>query len=370
MAHKAFKFRLYPNAQQEQLIAKTFGCCRFIYNKMLSDRIAYYEGYQQSLKNTPAQYKGEFQFLKEVDSTALVNEQQFLNAAYNNFFRNPGKTGYPKYKSKKADRQSYTANCINSSIKVLDSKHIQLPKLGSVKIDGHREIPKDHIIKTATISKHSSGKYYISITTEYELIIPKVQLDPNKSIGLDYSSPDFYVDNQNISPYNHQHFYREAETKLAKEQRKLSHMCPKSKNYLKQKAKIAKLHEHIANQRKDFIEKLSFNFANTYDIVCLEDINLKGMAQSLNLGKSTMDNGFGMFRARLTQKMEAQGKIVYKVDKWFPSSKLCSHCGTLNSQLTLKDREWKCACGKYLKRDENAANNLRLEGLRQLGFSI
>ena len=368
MANKAFKFRLYPSVLQEQLIIKTFGCCRFIYNKMLADRKSHYEQFHEALKNTPAQYKGEYQFLKEVDSLALANEQMHLNTAFQNFFRTKGKVGYPKFKSKKCPKQTFTTNCVNGSIRVTDNKHIRLPKLGDIRIDGHRGIPEDYIIKSATISKKTSGKYFISILTEYTLEIPDIQLNPENSIGLDYSSPDFYVDNQNRSPDGFKHLYRISEPKLAKEQRKLSCMCPGSHNYQKQKAKVAKLHEHIANQRTDFIEKLSLSLSSTYDIVCLEDINLQNISQCLTLGKSTMDNGFGFFRTRLEQKMSAQGKVVVKIDKWFPSSKMCHHCGTINSELNLSDREWDCACGQHILRDQNAAENIRTEGLRLLGF--
>ena len=249
-----------------------------------------------------------------------------------------------------------------------DNKHIRLPKLGDIRIDGHRSITEDYVIKSATISKKASGRYFISILTEYELEVPEVTLDTDKSIGLDYSSHDFYVDNQNRSPEGFKHLYRISEPKLVKEQRKLSHMCHGSHNYQKQKAKVAKVHEHIANQRTDFIEKLSCSLSDTYDIVCLEDINLQNISQCLTLGKSTMDNGFGFFRTRLEQKMGAQGRVVVKINQWFPSSKMCHHCGTINSELKLSNREWDCACGQHILRDQNAAENIRTEGLRLLSL--
>lgn len=285
-----------------------------------------------------------------------------LQTAYNNFFKNP-KNGFPKFKSKKLDRKSYATNCVNNSIKIVSENHIQLPKLVVVRFIEHRRIPKNYIIKSVTISQTASGKYYISILTEYDYEVPNKVLDKSKSIGLDYSSHDFYVDNQNKSPENFQHPYRISESKLAKEQRKLSRMKLHSANYEKQKIRVAKIHEKIQNQRTDFIEKESAKLANLYDVVCVEDINLQNIAQSLNLGKSTNDNGFGMFRARLQQKLELQGKKLVKVDKWFPSSKMCRFCGCVNSDLKLSDRVWTCSCGKTLNRDENAAINILNQGL-------
>ena len=281
------------------------------------------------------------------------------------FFRNP-KIGFPKYKSKKFDNKSYTTNNVNNSIKVVSSNHIQIPKLGVVRFVEHRRIPKDYIIKSATISRSASGKFYISILTKFDYEIPDIDLDKSKSIGLDYSSHDFYVDNQNRSPENFQHLYRNSESRLAKEQRKLSRMKLHSANYEKQKIKVAKIHEKIKNQRKDFIEKESMKLANLYDIVCVEDVNLQNIAQSLRLGKSTNDNGFGMFRTRLQQKLEYQGKKLVKIDKWFPSSKICRFCGCINSELKLSGRMWTCGRGQIINRDENAAINILNEGLRLL----
>ena len=212
----------------------------------------------------------------------------------------------------------------------------------------------------------SSGKYYISVLTEYEYKIPERVLDKSKSLGLDYSSHDFYVDSQGRSPENLHHCYRNLQNKLAFHQRKLSHMIKGSNNYQKQKVIIARIHEKISNQRKDFIEKESTRLAQRYDIICLEDINLRNISQSLKLGKSTLDNAFGMFRQRLEQKMSLEGKKVIKVDKWFPSSKMCRFCGCVHKDLKLSDRVWICGCGATLNRDENAAINIKNEGLKQL----
>ena len=362
--NKAYKFRLNPNKEQEILFNKTFGCVRFIFNKMLGDKIDYYKETKQKLNNTPAQYKAEFEWLKEVDSLALANAQINLQTAYGNFFRSP-KTGFPKFKSKHKNKNSYTTNNQNGTIKIID-KHIKLPKIGLVRIKLHRQIKENEVIKSATISKTPSGKYYISILVEYECEMPNIQLDKNKAIGLDYASHSFYVDSQNREA-DYPKYYRNALVKLAKEQRKLSLMKFTSNNYYKQKIVVAKLHEHIANQRKDWIHKLSTELANEYDYVCVEDINMQNMAQSLKLGKSTNDNGFGMFRTILEYKLTDRGKQLIKIDKWFPSSKMCRFCGNINKELTLADRVWTCSCGKALNRDENAAINIMNVGLSMVG---
>ena len=363
--NKAFKYRLLPNQAQISLLMKTFGCCRFVYNKMLEDKIKYYEETKKHLLVTPTRYKQEFEWLKEVDSYSLCNEQMNLQAAFNNFFHVP-KIGFPKFKNKKKDKNSFTTSNINNVIRVGNDHRIHLSKLGWVKFVEHRKIPINYRIKSATITKFPSGKYYISVLTEYEYEIPKRVLNKNKSLGLDYSSHDFYVDNQGRSPENLHHYYRDLQSKLAFYQRKLSHMVKGSNNYLKQKTVIARLHERISNQRKDFVEKESTKFANLYDIVCLEDIDLSNIAQSLKLGKSTLDNAFGIFKTRLEQKMSIRGKVVIKIDKWFPSSKMCHVCGCINKDLKLSDRVWTCECGEILNRDQNAAINILNVGLKQI----
>lgn len=361
VANKAYKFRLYPNKEQEIMFVKTFGCVRFIYNKMLADKIEFYKETKQKLNNTPAQYKKEYEWLKEVDSLALANAQMNLQTAYNNFFRSP-KVGFPKFKSKKRNKNSYTTNNDKGGKLRIENGRIRLPKVGLVKIRQHRIIPDNQKIKSATITKTPSGKYYVSILVEYEQQIPDIQLDKNKALGLDYASHSFYVDSQGREA-DYPKFYRNAQIILAKEQRKLSHMKYGSNNYQKQRLRVARLQERIANRRKDWIHKLSTQLANDYDYICVEDINMQNMAQSLNLGKSTNDNGFGMFRTILAYKLADRGKKLIKIDKWFPSSKMCRFCGTINKNLTLADRIWTCECGKTLNRDENAAINIMNVGL-------
>ena len=357
----AYKFRTMPNAEQRILFAKTVGCARFIYNHMLADKIGYYQATGKMLQTTPAQYKDEFPFLREVDSLALCNAQLQVQTAYKNFFRDKS-IGFPKFRSKKASRKAYTTNRINGNIAVVGNC-LKLPKMGLVRVKFHRQIPDGHRIKSVTFSQEASGKYYVSILTQYDADIPDRILDTGKAIGLDYSSPHFYVDSQGVEA-DMPHFFRQAEKRLAREQRKLSKMKKGSSNYQKQKRRVALAHEKVRNQRKDWQHKKSLELANKWDIICVEDINYKGMSGSLRLGKSTLDNGFGQFRTFLAYKLEERGKKLITIDKWFPSSKLCRHCGYVNADLTLSDREWVClSCGKTILRDVNAAINIRNAGI-------
>ena len=365
--NKSYKFRLYPNNKQIEYFANCFGCVRFLYNQMLNERISAYEQYKgnkEKLKSIKwknyTSFKKDFEWLYNVDSLALANAQLNLQTAYNNFFRGKGKVGFPKFKSKHKDLDSYTTNNQNNNIRI-ENKHIKLPKIGLVRIKQHRQIPINQKIKSCTISRTKSGKYYISILVEWYSEDISLTLDTNKAIGLDYSSPHFYIDNQNASA-DYPKFYRNAEKQIARAQRQLSKCINGSNNYYKQKKKIAIISEHITNQRKDWLEKLSRKIANDYDIVCIESLNMKAMSEGLKLGKSTMDNGWGQFVCMLERKV----KKVVKIDKWFPSSKLCPVCGCVNKNLTLKDRIWTCDCGNIINRDYNAANNILAEGLRIL----
>ena len=361
--NKAFKFRIYPNKEQANFINQNIGACRFIYNQMLEDKIKYYEENHKTLNNTPAQYKEEFPWLKELDAFAFCNEQMNLQTAFKNFFRAPGKVGYPKFKSKHKDKASYTTSNVNGVIRIIDNKYIKLPKIPKLRVKIHRQIPNNYKIKSATVTRTPSGKYYISILTEYESQIPVIELDRNKALGLDYSSHDFYVDSNNQIA-NYPRYFRKYEEKLAWEQHKLSRMVKGSHNYEKQRVKVAKVHERISNLRLDFLHKLSTTLANQYDIICVEDLNLANLKRSLKLGKSTSDNGFGTFRQLLAYKLLERGKLLIKVDKYFPSSKTCHNCGTVDKELKLSDRVWICpACGLTIERDYNAALNIRDAGL-------
>lgn len=359
---KAFRFRLYPNKEQIEYFSRTFGCVRFIYNKMLNDKIEHYKATKLALKNTPAMYKDEFPWLRDVDSLALANAQMNLQTAFKNFYKDV-KVGYPKFKSKKFDKDSYTTNNQGGNI-YIDNKHIKLPKIGFVKIKQHRQLPENSTIKSVTITKEKSSKYFVSILTEYEIDIQENQLDIENSIGLDYSSHDFYVDNFG-NKANYPKFYHIYQDKLAREQRKLSRMKLHSNNYEKQKIVVAKIQEKIHNCRLDFLHKLSTELANTYDYIFVEDINLQGIAQCLKLGKSTNDNSFGKFRELLKYKMYERGKVLHKINKWEPTSQVCNICGCKNTEIKdLSVREWICPdCGAKLDRDINAAINIRKSGI-------
>lgn len=368
--NKAYRYRLYPTAEQEVMFAKTFGCVRFVYNKMLADRIDHYKATGESLNNTPAQYKADFPWLKEVDALALCNAQMHLNKAYNNFWKNRKHFGPPRFKSKKEGCCSYATNNQRNSVRIEGDK-VRLPKVGKVKIRLHRPLMENSTIKTVTISKTPAGKYYISILVEYEnQILPVI---PEKFVGLDFAMNGLYVASDEEDA-NYPYFLRKTEKRLAKAQRKLSKRQKGSHNREKQRLRVAKAHEKVANRRKDFLHKRSHYLANHYDVVGVEDISVKAMAKrkkggKLSFGKSVADNGWNMFVNMLGYKLAWQGKQLVKVDKWFPSSQLCHKCGYKNEETkNLSVREWDCPdCGAHHNRDKNAAINIREEAKRIVG---
>lgn len=329
---------------------------------MLSDRIEYYKETGESLNNTPAQYKKEFEWLKEVDSLALANAQLNLNKAYKNFFREKS-VGFPKFKSRKSNHRSYTTNYVNGNIKLEDG-FLTLPKLKAVKIKQHREVPKDYKLKSVTIGKTPTGKYFASILYEYEQDIEPVK--PESFLGLDYSMKELFITSDGVSA-EYPRYYRLSLEKLKKEQRKLSKCEIGSNNRNKQRIKVANLHEKVANQRKDFLHKASRQITNAVDVVCIEDLSMKGMSQALHFGKSVSDNSFGVFTSMLDYKLKEQGKQLVRIDRWFPSSKKCSECGQIKDTLSLSDRTYHCEhCDLVLDRDYNASINIRNEGMRIL----
>lgn len=343
------------------MFAKTFGCVRFIYNRMLADKIKHYEETKQKLNNTPAQYKNEFDWLKEVDSLALANAQMNLQTAFNNFFCSP-KVGFPKFKSKKSNRRSYTTNSVNGNIKISNGL-LTLPKVGKIKLKQHRQIPSDYVLKSVTVSQTPSGKYYASILYEYENQVQ--QITPQTFLGLDFSMHELYKDSSGNEP-EYPRYYRKAENKLARGQRKLSLMQKVSNNRNKQRIKVARLHEKVANQRKDFLHKQSRQIANAYDCVCIENLDMKAMSKRLHFGKSVCDNGWGMFTTFLAYKLAELGKQLVEVDRFFASSQTCSVCGYKNTETkNLSVRVWDCPnCGTHHDRDVNAAINIKNEGMR------
>ena len=263
--NRAVKIRIYPNAEQRVQIEKTIGCSRFIYNCMLADKIEHYKKEKKMLRNTPASYKKEYPWLKEVDSLALANVQMHLESAFHKFFREPS-AGFPRFKSKKSSRKSYTTNVVNGNI-FLEGKYLKLPKMTAVRMKLHRPISEKWKLKSVTVSREPSGKYFAGLT-------------------------------------------------------------------------------------------------ESFDAVCVEDLNLKGMAGGLHLGKGVHDNGYGLFLSMLEYKLEERGKYLIKVDRYFASSKICSVCGKKKEELSLADRIYYCECGNRMDRDVNAAVNIMNEGKR------
>ena len=368
MANIAYKFRIYPNDKQRLMFAKTFGCVRLVYNKFLDRRIKQYEkdktyvSYTTCAKEMAEMKKDkEYSFLKEVDSIALQQSLRHLESAFCNFFKLQ-KSGFPRFKSKKDTTRSYSTVLVNGNISI-SNKGLRLPKIGEVRVTQHRKIPLYYRLKSVTVSQNASGKYYASILFEYEKQVSNKYAE--SFLGLDFSMKELYKDS-NGQEAEYPRYYREKEARLKKEHRKLSLMEKGSKNRYKQRKKLAKIYEKVANCRKDFLHKLSRKLANTYDCICIEDLDMKAMSKALNFGKSVCDNGWGMFTTFLKYKLEEMGKKLVKVDRFFASSQICSECGCKNNEVkNLAIRSWICPdCGKYHDRDTNAAINIRNEGIR------
>lgn len=298
-----------------------------------------------------------------------------LQAAFRNAFSksHKKKNGFPVFKSAKHSRKSYTTNNQKGTIAILNKKYIKLPKVGKVKAVIHR-IPDDTwIIKSATVSQESDGKYYISVLFWFNKAKNTYIADKTNAVGLDYASDGLYVDSNGNVGTNHK-YYRESHNKLTKAQRKLSRMQgskkyeEKSNNYIKQLRKVNKIHRHIANQRLDNLHKISTEIANQYDVVCVESLNMRSLSNKcFGNGKATLDNGYGMFLSILKYKLSDRNKYLIKVDKYFTSSQICHCCSTLHTEMkNLSNRKMVCDCGLAMDRDQNAAINILNEGLRLL----
>lgn len=364
--NRAYKYRLYPSDEQKVFFAKNFGCCRFIYNRMLADKIAAYKEKGIMLKCTPAQYKKEYPWLKEVDSLALANVQMDLEQAYRSFFRQK-KNGFPRFKSKKKSRKSYTTNLVNGNIAVTENS-IRLPKAGEVRAVIHRQAPGGYTLKSVTVSQEPSGEYYASVLYEYEAVENQAVSENREPavLGIDFAMHGLGVLSDGTR-CGYPGYYRTASEKLAREQRHLSHCEKGSRNYEKQRRKVAVKHQKVKNQRKDFQHKLSRRLAQEYDVIAIEDLDMKAMSQSLNFGKSVMDNGYGQFVSMLEYKLKDRGGKLIRVSRFYPSSKTCSRCGEVKAELKLSERIYRCRCGLEIDRDVNAAINIREEGRRMLG---
>ena len=364
---KAYKYRLYPNKQQIEQIQKTFGCCRFVYNQTLGYRKNLYEMKKESMNKTSCNnycnqvLKKEYKWLKEVDKFALTNAIYSMDSAYQKFFKEHA--GYPKFKSKRDHKKSYSTNFTNNNIEVSFKKNrIKLPKLKWVKVKIHREFVGK--IKSATISQVPSGKYFVSILIETEHMPMK---ENDNSVGIDLGIKDLLITSDG-EKFDNIRTTKKYENKLAKEQRKLSRKIKGSKNWNKLRIKVARIHEKIRNTRIDNLHKISHKLINENQVIVSENLAVSNMMKNHNLAKAVLDCGWYELTRQLAYKAEWNDRIYIKIGRYIPSSQTCNICGFVNKDTKdLSVREWICPeCGTIHDRDINAAINILNEGLRLL----
>ena len=373
---KGIRVRLYPTEEQEILINKTLGCCRFVHNQTLADCKQLYEQTQRFLPQNKriinlVPLKDEFEFLKEVSAVALQQSVRDLNSALNNFFKNRNHFGFPKFKPKHNLKQSYRTPYNGGKANVLDNKHLKLPKLGRIKTKRF-DMPDVYKIYNITVERTNTGKYYASICIETEIQqLPKT----GKQVGFDLGLIDLLIGSDGAR-YARPRYAYEYKDKLAKEQRRLSKMRTKlervnanldeCRNYQKQKHRVAKLHKHISNRAKDFNHKLSRKLVEEYDLLAFEDLNVEGMRQNHRLAYSISDVRWSQLANFIQYKCQWYGKEFRQVDRFYASSKICSCCGTYHKDIvnSLSVREWVCPdCGIRHDRDVNAARNILNQAL-------
>lgn len=363
VAERAYKYRIYPNKKQQELIRKTFGCTRYVYNyyldKRKTDKTNY--TYVKCAKDL-TQLKKEVEWLKEVDSIGLQTSLKDLDVAYKNFFS--GSSGYPKFKSRKNRHQSYRTSFSHNNISFMN-KHIKLPKLGLVKVRD-KQVPQGRILN-ATISQEPDGRFYCSLCcTDVSF---KQLAKTNQFVGIDLGLIDFAIFSDGIKIENPR-FFEKSEKKLAKLQRELSRKTIGSNRWNKARIKVAKLQKHISNQRKDFLQKLTTLIVKKYDIICIEDLDVKAMKETeLTVrNKRVSDVSWSEFRRQLTYKSTWYGRTLSAVDRYYPSSQICHYCGRIDGKKAETIRFWVCPkCNSKLDRDVNASINILNEGLRTIG---
>ena len=366
MVNKAFKIRMYLNKTQRNQVRQNVGCCRFVYNFFLNERINHYNAVKEMKSYQDLAYalpflKREFPWMCNAESTSLQQTIKDMDLAYKSFFKG---NGFPKFKSKKNNKQSFR---MVMGIKIIDNTHLKLPKLGIIRVRHGFDLSSINKIYNATISLESTGKFFISISTLSEV---KTKPMTGLNVGIDLGLKEFatYSDGTVISRIK---FTQKYEKSLAFRQRKLARMKFNSNNYQKQKIRIAIVHEKIKNQRVDFIHKITSSLTDDYDVICIEDLNASGMIKNNRLAKSIADVSFFEFKRQLEYKTNWYGKTLSKIDKWFPSSKNCSNCGNKKEDLTLADRIYQCnKCGLIIDRDLNAALNILTAGTAGLAYSI